>query len=128
MKFYVDSSVVLTIFFREQGYQNYQALFTPANELVSSCLIEAESLAAIVREKCDFSDIMPILDRISLCFPDRSLRVECFGILSKGYCRGADLLHLATALYLDPAGKELGFLTADKNQKNIAAKLGFRTK
>jgi hypothetical protein len=50
---------------------------------------------------------------------------EISRVLSAGYLRGADLWHVACALYLEPEPDELVFLTLDASQKAVAAKLGF---
>jgi len=47
-------------------------------------------------------------------------------VLRHGYVRGADLWHLACALYLKKRVKELLFLTLDQRQQEAAMKLGFR--
>ena len=58
-------------------------------------------------------------------FPDRPLTQEFARILGTGYLRGADLWHVACALYLSPNPQDLTFLTLDARQKRVAAKLGF---
>jgi hypothetical protein len=45
-------------------------------------------------------------------------------ILSIGYVRGADLWHLAVALFLDPK-REIDFMTLDERQRDVSRKLGF---
>jgi hypothetical protein len=46
-------------------------------------------------------------------------------IAVEGYVKGADLWHLACALFLAPQPKDLAFLTLDKRQEAVARKLGF---
>ena len=47
-------------------------------------------------------------------------------MLETGYLRGADLWHVATALYVSPQARNLSFATLDARQSDIAAALGFR--
>ena len=42
-----------------------------------------------------------------------------------GYLRGADLWHVATALYVSPEAGSLSFATLDTRQSAFAEKLGF---
>lgn len=44
-----------------------------------------------------------------------------------GYGRGAEIWHLATALYLAESPGELPFFTLDERQRRVAAELGFPT-
>ena len=57
--------------------------------------------------------------------PSRPLATEMATVLRAGYLRGADLWHVAAALYIarDPA--EICFLTLDQRQREVAASLGF---
>jgi len=47
--------------------------------------------------------------------------------LEVGYLRGADLWHLATALYITEDPAQITFMTLDKSQQAVASKLGFRS-
>ena len=46
-------------------------------------------------------------------------------MLNAGYLRGADLWHVATALYVTPEPGEISFITLDRRQRNVAMALGF---
>lgn len=48
-------------------------------------------------------------------------------LLEVGYLRGADLWHLACALYLVEDPPEISFVTLDDRQRTVAAGLGFET-
>ena len=48
-------------------------------------------------------------------------------MLRAGYLRGADLLHMATALYAAGDGREMAFLTLDHRLSEVAQTLGFET-
>lgn len=54
------------------------------------------------------------------------LEAEVRTILETGYLRGADLWHLATALFIAPQ-HDIDFLTLDTRQRGVAARLGFKT-
>jgi hypothetical protein len=72
--------------------------------------------------------VVPALEAISLVLPDRSLEPEMVAVLDHGYLRGADLWHLACALFVAAdARRELDFLSRDAPQRTIARRLGFRT-
>jgi hypothetical protein len=57
--------------------------------------------------------------------PDRPLSPELARALEAGRLRGADLLYVACALYLEPEPDELVFLTLDLAQRAAAVRLGF---
>ena len=57
--------------------------------------------------------------------PDRTLSAEIGRVLAAAGLRGADLWHLACALYLEPEPDELVFLTLDPPQRTAASRLGF---
>ncbi len=126
---YIDTSVLVSVFFEEASRENshYVKLMNQADEIVSSALLEAEFLSAITREKADVEEGFRLLRQVSLVTPDRSLVAELKQIFAINYVRGADALHLACALFLDPSASEIMFLTADKKQQEIAKKLQFRT-
>lgn len=97
------------------------------DELISSALFVAELFAALSRESRPLADAEPWLDAVSLVFPGQSLAPECKQVLEAGYLRGADLWHLATAVFL--AGRErdqLLFVSLDERQRRQAKQLGFR--
>ena len=87
-------------------------------------LVEAEVLAALAREGMALPE-SDSLSFVSWTFPDRPLTREFELILKAGHLKGADLWHLACALYLSPTPGELSFLSLDLRQKRVAAKLGF---
>lgn len=123
---YIDSSVIISILFSEEVHSGLWANYQQATYALSSHLLEAEVYSAAVREGRTFESAQETMQRITFANIDRSLDEELQKVFSAGYSKGADALHLATALYLDPTAKNLLFLTADSNQKFIAQKLGFR--
>ena len=63
---------------------------------------------------------------IEWILPDRALASEFATVLETGYLRGADLWHVATALYVSPQASGLSFATLDARQGTVAEALGFR--
>jgi hypothetical protein len=62
---------------------------------------------------------------ITWVYPNRPLTQEFDRITTLGYLKGADLWHLARALLLAPDGRGLAFMTLDRSQQRVAARLGF---
>jgi len=124
---YIDSSVVLAHLFGQHAEAEARLRASTFEVLFAATLLEAEVLSAVVRERIvryDMRDDM-MLDGIRPVLPVRSLRPEIERVLAAGYVRGADCLHLATALYLAPDPRELTFLTLDERQRAVAEALGF---
>jgi predicted nucleic acid-binding protein len=125
MTAYVDSSCVIAILLAEPDAARVAKRLTAQELLVSSNLLEAEVRSVVKRDSIS-SDPSDLLAGFSWIHPDRSLTSEFEQVLKAGYVRGADLWHLAVALYLDPS-REITFLTLDDRQKGIARKLEFPT-
>jgi predicted nucleic acid-binding protein len=121
---YVDTSVLVAILFDEPSGAELGARLPTFDRLVSSTLLEAELRSALHREQVGF-DLDPLFRTISWIHPDRRLTDEIEKVLGSGYLRGADLWHLATALFVAPDGSEVTFLTLDDRQAHVAALLGF---
>jgi predicted nucleic acid-binding protein len=122
---YVDSSYLLAIVFVEPGAARLVRNLYRYELLISSNLLEAELRSALQRENME-DDFRLFLRAISWVHPDRTLTPEISTVLDAGYVRGADLWHLAVALFFDPT-REIGFLSLDSRQCEIAAQLGFST-
>ena len=121
---YVDTSVLVALAFEEPEGAGMSNRLEAFSRLLSSNLLEAELRAACAREARGFSD--SLVANLTWVFPDRSLAPELAAALSAGYLRGADLWHVAAALYIAPSPRELCFLTLDERQRSAAATLGFR--
>lgn len=121
---YIDTSCLLAITFEEPGQQKVVVALTDYDELFSSNLLEAELLAATQREGVVLPRV-EALKRLIWVWPDRPLTPEFERILSRGYLRGADLWHLASALYLRDKIGFTDFLTLDKKQAQLAQRLDF---
>ena len=125
MKFaYVDSSCLVAIAFDEVGAGRLAARLRRFDRLFSSNLLEAELRSALVREGVD-DRADGLLSWITWVYPNRPLAAEFARITAAGYLKGADLWHLANALFLAPDRKELTFLTLDRRQRDVARNLGF---
>ena len=121
---YVDSSCLVAIAFGEPEAAKLSVRMRQCDRLFSSNLLEAELRSALLREGVvDPPD--DLLSWITWIFPDRALSSELRRVSEVGYLKGADLWHLAHALFLAPSAKELVFLTLDKPQAAVAKRLGF---
>jgi predicted nucleic acid-binding protein len=125
---YLDSSFLVAILLGEPRSRALRTALDRFDEVLAGDLLVAEVLAAAAREGLTPEDVAPALEGIDLVLPDRSLRPEMMGIPREGRSRGADLWHLACALYL--AGEDRGalaFLSRDAPQRDLARRLGFPT-
>lgn len=122
---YVDTSAILSVEFREPGWEAVAERMRGFSYMVSSNLLEAEVRAAFVRNERAFNS--RVLSYIEWVTFDRPLSNELEMALRIGYLRGADLWHIATALYMFDEPSEVTFLTLDRRQREVAAALGFQT-
>ena len=121
---YADTSAIVTVAFSQPGAAEMAQRMNALNRLTSANLLEAEARAAYARENRQFD--AAILSQIDWIHPDRPLSSEFAAILGVGYLRGADLWHVAVALYVYPNPTEIAFLTLDNRQRAVAAALGFQ--
>jgi len=121
---YVDTSTLVAIAFGEPGGEEMATVLQGFERLVSSNLLEAELLATFLREgeRTGFEDH---LTRFTWILPNRPLRAEMREVGRHGYLKGADLWHLACALFLVDKPEDLTFVTLDGRQHEIAKELGF---
>ncbi|HET9225351.1 MAG TPA: PIN domain-containing protein [Thermoanaerobaculia bacterium] len=121
---YVDSSCLIAVALQEEGAAELLVRLSRFDRLVSSPLAEAEFRSALVREGISGrgGNLLSWLDWIQ---PYRRLTPEIEQILELGRPRGADLWHLACALFVRPKLKNLYFLTRDGGQSDIARALDF---
>ena len=120
---YVDTSVLTAIAFDEPGAAGHASRLDKFARLISSNLLEAELKAAFVRENLGFQQTA--IAGIEWILPNRPLSREFMTVLETGYLRGADLWHVATALYVSPQPESLAFATLDARQSAVADALGF---
>ena len=121
---YVDSSCLVAIAFDEPGAKKLAARLRRFDRLFSSNLLEAELRSALSREGVD-DRAEDLLSWITWIYPNRPLTAEYTRIAAAGYLKGADLWHLANALFLSPDAEDLSFLTLDTRQADVAGRLGF---
>ena len=125
---YLDSSFLLAILLGELRARSLQTLLERFDDLVAGDLLVAETLATAAREDLDLELLVPAIEAVDLVLPDRSLEPEMLEILRHGRLRGADLWHLACALYVAGDAREaLSFLSRDAPQRRLARLLGFAT-
>jgi predicted nucleic acid-binding protein len=125
---YVDSSFLLAIAFAEDDVARLRRVLARHDRLLSSDLIVAECLSAADREKLARSTMSAALQPIGLVLPSRPLAQEMTEALDEGQLRGADLWHVACALFVAGAERTaLAFLSRDEPQRRVARRLGFPT-
>lgn len=121
---YVDTSALVAIALGEHDGPPMERRLKSFSRLLASNLLEAELRAACSRERSTFSE--ELFANLKWVFPDRSLGIELETVLTAGYLRGADLWHVACALYVAPTPGDVWFVTLDERQRRVAAELGFR--
>ena len=121
---YVDSSCLVAIAFDEPGARKLAGRLRRFDRLFASNLLEAELRSALLREKVE-GEGEELLSWMTWVYPNRPLTPEFARIVAAGCLKGADLWHLASALFLAPDPKELTFLTLDARQGEIAGRIGF---
>ena len=122
---YVDTSAFLAAALGDSGGGQVASRLGMHSSLVSSNLLEAEVRSAFHRDDVEFN--LEILSGIEWIMPERRLSQEFEAVLSVGYLRGADLWHVATALYVAPDPGEIAFITLDDRQRAVVLALGFQT-
>lgn len=122
---YLDSSVIVAIALNEPGSGDLTIRLDGFSRLISANLLEAELYSTLSREGVELNE--NLVSGVRWIHPNRSLRDEMTLALSAGYLRGADLWHIAVALYAARKPDELTFFTLDIRQRNVAATLGFHT-
>lgn len=120
---FLDTSVVLALAFAEPGSPELGKLLASFDQLHASPLLEAELAAALCREGLE-NGSRGLLDALRFLHPQRRLSTEIATTLAAGSLRGADLFHVASALFAAPAA-DIIFLSLDARQRAVAARLGF---
>jgi predicted nucleic acid-binding protein len=120
---YVDTSYLVALALGERGSTRLAKSLKAYDRLLASNLLEAELRSALHRERVT-ADPADLLSAITWAHPDRTLSAEMSTILDAGHVRGADLWHLAVALFIDPE-REIDFLTLDERQRGVSRKLEF---
>ena len=123
---YVDTSCLVGVAMNEPAGMRIRGRLMHFQKLVASNLLEAELRSAIQRMGVE-QDPSNLLARVHWIHPDRPLTPELSLILAIDALRGADLWHLACALFVSPDPRQLSFLTLDQPQRAVAKQLGFTT-
>jgi predicted nucleic acid-binding protein len=123
---YLDSSFLVAILLDEPHSRVLRRILARFDRVLSSDLLVAECLSVALRERVDPSPILVALRSFSIVLPSRSLEPEIREAARHGYLRGADLWHVACALFVAAtARRELAFLSRDDPQRRVAEQLGF---
>ncbi|MEM7583217.1 MAG: PIN domain-containing protein [Acidobacteriota bacterium] len=123
---YVDTSCLVAIALGEPGSEKLAERLAALERLFASDLVEAEFRATMVREGLG-NQGDDLLSWLTWFFPDRKLTREIRSASQYRYVRGADLWHLAAALFLaDQEPSQLIFATLDHRQHEVATEIGFR--
>jgi predicted nucleic acid-binding protein len=120
---YVDTSCLVAIAFGEREGVSIAKRLERFDELIAANLLDAELRAAFAREKVAFD--ADLVTWVSWIVPDRPLGPEIERVLTAGYLRGADVWHLACALYVAEDPSRISFLTLDDTQRAVAKAIGF---
>ncbi|MEK6608741.1 MAG: PIN domain-containing protein [Myxococcota bacterium] len=124
---YVDTSFLVAVALQEPNWRALRRSIGAAEALYSSELLVAEFLATAARERLSAEATRAALSPVTVVIAERTIRPEIERALAAGRLRGADLWHVACALYLTPDPAQLAFLSRDAEQRAVAAKLGFPT-
>ncbi len=119
---YADASVFASLAFREPDAVRTRRRLAQFDRVVTSLFTEAELASALRREGVAPPE-SPLIGAHLIATAD-PLTQEIQEVLVAGYLRGADCWHVAVALNYSP-DRDLTFLTLDKAQRAVAAKLGF---
>ena len=122
---YVDTSALVAVALGERAGDAMAQRLNEFTSVMSSNLLEAELRSVYAREKRNFEATR--LAGVEWVMPNRPLSPEIALVLDTVYMRGADLWHLATALFIAPDPGVMYFLTLDKRQHAAASILGFQT-
>lgn len=123
---YVDTSCLVAIAFAEPQGRDIAARLEACDRLFSDNLLEAEMRSALAREDVG-QDEDGLLSWLTWVFPAEPLTDEYRRVPGHARLRGADLRHLACALYLERHVGPIDFLTLDERQRAAAASLGLAT-
>ena len=121
---YIDTSALIAVIFNESCGTAIANRLGEVSHLLSSNLLEAELRSACSREGASFST--NLFSNLKWVLPDRPLTSEIVTVLEVGYLRGADLWHVASALYVAQEPSRMWFMTLDVRQRAVARAVGFQ--
>jgi predicted nucleic acid-binding protein len=124
---FIDTSALAAVLFDEPGSSGVRTILADLESVYASNLLEAEIRSAAVREKVEQGEVDEALSGVQWVQMDRPLSQELKSLVSAGFVlKGADLWHLACALYLAGDPSALPFITLDRAQSQAASRLGFK--
>ncbi|MXW48046.1 MAG: type II toxin-antitoxin system VapC family toxin [Gammaproteobacteria bacterium] len=121
---YIDTSALVAVAFNEPSASILTKIISRCDKVISSSLLEAEIRSAFARENVNFPE--SLLSGIGWILPERPLTQELAITLDAGYLRGADLWHVASALYAVNDPQQVFFATLDYKQERVARAIGFQ--
>jgi predicted nucleic acid-binding protein len=135
---FVDSSALVKLYVEEQGSERMRQAVAHGNPVAASDLAFAEIHAALARRRREGSLLAPEFDRLHLQLAGDwpkltqvSIGAEILSLVpdlcARHPLRGADALHLASALHLQVGGLETTFACSDRTLLAAAASEGLAT-
>lgn len=135
MILFVDSSVLVKLYLEEQGSERMRQAVAHGNPVAASDLAFAEVHAAFARQSREGRILAPEFDRLRLQLAGDwpkltkvSIGPEILSLVpdlcARHPLRGADALHLASALHLQLGGLETTFACSDRVLLAAAASEG----
>lgn len=115
----MDTSALVAVVLSQPGASQVRRVLNTLDAIASSNFLEAELCAVAMREGVSTKSLQSVLDAVDWIVPDRPLSAEIAQVLRAGYLRGADLWHIASALYLAPSPGEIAFLTLHIPQRRV---------
>lgn len=115
----------MAVLLQEPGHARLADHIASFDFVCASSLLEAELHAVLAREELTFG--ADLFDGVRWIFPQRPLTPEIDRVLRAGHMRGADLWHLACALYVFDDASAASFVSLDARQISAARGLGFVT-
>ena len=122
---YVDSSALVSIALGEAAGPAVAERLTQFTRRYASNLLDAELRSVLRRDRVPYD--ADLVSGITWVLPERALAPELTTVAESGYLRGADLWHVAVALYMADDPARITFVTLDRRQAEVAAALGFHT-
>ncbi|MFH1857925.1 MAG: type II toxin-antitoxin system VapC family toxin [Candidatus Omnitrophota bacterium] len=136
MILYLDTSALLKKYFHEEGSEDVISRWRAADEIVTSCVTFAETLASIHRKQRESETTNSLLETVIDSFKQdwtafylvevaNDLNDTIEKVLAKHPLRGFDAIHLASALIIrDTAVRDFTFACYDRRLSRAARSEG----
>jgi predicted nucleic acid-binding protein len=123
---FADTSAMAAVLFHEPACDEVMRVLSLHDRVYASSLLESEMFSVASRMDVELKLVERALENVVWVCPDRTLNREIRRIMATGVpLRGADLWHVACALYLAVEPSFVPFLTLDHRQAQAARALGF---